>query len=183
MTLACVAARKSACPAVRGPAPTSPVVCPGGCGFRHASTRAARFLPALAVLAALLLAGCGKGSQTAGQARAAARCASVAPVAAEGAVSVTTRNTTRVGGADPVGRRRRGRPRRLPGPDDRHAPAGGRARRPQRLARRARGLAARRRAAERADPLRRRRLAAAGQPRSARSDAPDAAPPRSAARR
>ncbi len=69
--------------------------------FRPASTRAARFLPVLAPLLVLALAGCGKGSSSTQQS-AGGPVPSVAPVAEEGAVTVTTRNTTRVGGADPV---------------------------------------------------------------------------------
>jgi hypothetical protein len=69
--------------------------------FQPASTRPARFLPALAVLAALAIAGCGKGERTVAHS-AGGPVASVAPVAEEGAVTVTTRNTTRVGGSDPV---------------------------------------------------------------------------------
>jgi hypothetical protein len=69
--------------------------------FQPASTRPARFLPALAVFAALAFAGCGKGSQTVGQAGG-GPLPSVAPIAQEGAVTVTTRNTTRVGGNDAV---------------------------------------------------------------------------------
>jgi hypothetical protein len=70
-------------------------------GFKAPSTRVARFLPALLALA---LAGCGKGNQstTQGGGGGGGPLASVAPVAEEGAVTVTTRNTTRVGGADPV---------------------------------------------------------------------------------
>ncbi len=71
-------------------------------GFRAPSTRAARFLPALVALAALPLAGCGKGGQSTSHSGGGGPLASVAPVAEEGAVTVTTRNTTRVGGADPV---------------------------------------------------------------------------------
>jgi len=70
-------------------------------GFRAPSTRRAGFLPALAALAALALAGCGKASQTTAH-NSGGPVASVAPVAEEGAVTVTTRNTTRVGGAEPV---------------------------------------------------------------------------------
>ncbi len=70
-------------------------------GFRAPSTRPARFLPALAAVALLALAGCGKSSETATH-PSGGPVASVAPVAEEGAVTVTTRNTTRVGGADPV---------------------------------------------------------------------------------
>jgi hypothetical protein len=69
--------------------------------FRPASTRAARLLPVVASLLAVLLAGCGKGGQAASRGGG-GPVASVAPVAEEGAVTVTTRNTTRVGGADPV---------------------------------------------------------------------------------
>jgi hypothetical protein len=67
-------------------------------GFGAPSTRLARFLPALAVL---LLAGCGKGGATTSHSGG-GPLASVAPVSEEGAVTVTTRNTTRVGGAEPV---------------------------------------------------------------------------------
>jgi len=72
--------------------------------FRPPSTRPARFLPLLAVLAVLLLAGCGKGGETTahGGGGSGGPVPSLAPVAEEGAVTVTTRNTTRVGGADPV---------------------------------------------------------------------------------
>ncbi len=69
--------------------------------FRAPSTRPARFLPVLAALAALPLAGCGKGAQSTPHSSG-GPVASVAPVAEEGAVTVTTRNTTRVGGAEPV---------------------------------------------------------------------------------
>jgi len=62
--------------------------------FRLASTRSAFLLP----LAALLLAGCGKTGPAAPPGGGPLR--KLAPVAAEGAVTVTTRNTTRVGGAD-----------------------------------------------------------------------------------
>ncbi len=66
---------------------------------RPASTRRAIFLPLAA--AALLLAGCGK---TAPRARISGGgpLRALAPVEAAGTVSVTTRNTTRVGGASPV---------------------------------------------------------------------------------
>ncbi len=70
--------------------------------FQPASTRPARFLLALAGFAALALAGCGKGGQSTGHAAGGGPLPSVAPVAEEGAVTVTTRNTTRVGGSDPV---------------------------------------------------------------------------------
>src|SRR5690348_16781727 len=69
--------------------------------FKPASTRPARFLPLLAALAVLGAAGCGKGGQTAGRGSG-GPVPNLAPVAEEGAVTVTTRNTTRVGGADPV---------------------------------------------------------------------------------
>jgi hypothetical protein len=56
-------------------------------------------LSALAALSALaLLAGCGKGASTAEQ-QAGGPAHKVAPVVAQGAVSVATRNTTRLGGA------------------------------------------------------------------------------------
>jgi hypothetical protein len=64
--------------------------------FRIASTRGAILLS----LAALVLAGCGKTAPEAAPGGGPLR--KLAPVAAEGAVSVTTRNTTRVGGADPA---------------------------------------------------------------------------------
>jgi hypothetical protein len=65
--------------------------------FRIASTRGAVLLP----LAALALSGCGKaGPHTATSSGGPLR--KLAPVAAEGAVSVTTRNTTRVGGATAI---------------------------------------------------------------------------------
>src|SRR5256885_17013329 len=71
--------------------------------FRPPSTRASRFLPVLASLLALTLAGCGKGSSTARQGGGGGGpVPSLAPVAEAGAVTVTTRNTTRVGGADAV---------------------------------------------------------------------------------
>jgi len=70
--------------------------------FQPASTRPARFLLVLAALAALALAGCGKGSQSVGHASGGGPVPSVAPVAQEGAVTVTTRNTTRVGGNEAV---------------------------------------------------------------------------------
>ena len=60
--------------------------------FRASSTRSATLL-----LAALLIAGCGKGSPTAAPGGGPLR--RIAPVEREGAISVTTRNTTRVGGA------------------------------------------------------------------------------------
>ncbi len=63
--------------------------------FRLASTRSAILLP----LVALLLAGCGKTGRE--QAPGGGPLLKLAPVEAEGAVSVTTRNTTRVGGATP----------------------------------------------------------------------------------
>src|SRR3954452_5654218 len=69
--------------------------------FKPASTRPARFLPLLAALAVLLAAGCGKGTRSAGQSGG-GPLPSVAPVSEQGAVTVTTRNTTRVGGPDPV---------------------------------------------------------------------------------
>ena len=171
MTLACGAARKLRVRQLRS-CSDLPGSVPGGCASRPASTRLARFLPALAVLAALALAGCGKGSQTVGQ---------------RGRRAAAERRPDRRGGRrhghhaqhDAGGRRRRGRrrggggARRLPGPDPGHS-------RPQAVVIVDRNdwtaaLAAsrpRRRAAERSDPLRGRRLAAAGQPRSARSDAP-----------
>jgi hypothetical protein len=61
--------------------------------FSVASTRSAVLLP----VAALLLAGCGKTGPQA--APGGGPLHKLAPVAAEGAVSVATRNTTRVGGA------------------------------------------------------------------------------------
>ncbi len=65
-------------------------------GFRRASTRSAILL----LLAATVLAGCGKTGGETTQGGGPLR--KLAPVAKEGAVSVTTRNTTRVGGADAV---------------------------------------------------------------------------------
>ncbi len=66
--------------------------------MRRRLARATR--PLLAIGAAALLAGCGKTAgqptETGGPVR------SVAPVATEGAVSVTTRNTSRIGGAGPT---------------------------------------------------------------------------------
>ena len=70
--------------------------------FKPPSTRPARFLPALAVIAGLALAGCGKGNQAPSHGGGGGPVASVAAVAEEGAVTVTTRNTTRVGGSEPV---------------------------------------------------------------------------------
>jgi hypothetical protein len=55
-------------------------------------------LVAVLVLAAAALAGCGKGA--AGPSAAATSARKLAPVAAQGAVSVATRNTTRLGGED-----------------------------------------------------------------------------------
>jgi hypothetical protein len=63
--------------------------------FRHASTRSAVLL-----LGALLLAGCGKSSREAAPGGGPLR--RLAPVAAEGAVSVATRNTARVGGSSAI---------------------------------------------------------------------------------
>ncbi len=60
-------------------------------------TRPAAFAGALAAL--VLLAGCGKGSQTQSAVQSGGPVHKVAPVVAQGAVSVATRNTTRVGGA------------------------------------------------------------------------------------
>ncbi len=60
--------------------------------FRGSSTPGAILL-----LAALLIAGCGKGSPTAAPGGGPLR--KIAPIEREGAISVTTRNTTRVGGA------------------------------------------------------------------------------------
>jgi hypothetical protein len=62
--------------------------------FKPASTSSALFLLA----AALLIAGCGKTGPEATPGGGPLR--KLAPVAAEGAVSVTTRNTSRVGGAE-----------------------------------------------------------------------------------
>jgi hypothetical protein len=64
--------------------------------FRIASTRGAILLS----IAALTVTGCGKTAPEAAPAGGPLR--KLAPIAAEGAVSVTTRNTTRVGGADAV---------------------------------------------------------------------------------
>src|SRR3954453_23685331 len=69
--------------------------------FQPPSIRPARFLPVLAVLVAMAPAGCGKGSETAAH-RGGGPVPNLAPVAEEGAVTVPPRNTTRVGGADPV---------------------------------------------------------------------------------
>src|SRR5690349_15658216 len=69
--------------------------------FRPPSTRTARFLLASVVLAGLALAGCGKGSQATVHASG-GPAPDLAPVSEQGAVTVTTRNTTRVGGAEPV---------------------------------------------------------------------------------
>jgi hypothetical protein len=55
-------------------------------------------LVALLVLAAAVVAGCGKGGAEAERPGSSAR--RIAPVAAQGAVSVATRNTTRLGGDD-----------------------------------------------------------------------------------
>jgi hypothetical protein len=67
--------------------------------FTPASTRWATLLPLAALpLAALLLAGCGKGSHEQA-ATGGGPPSKVAAIARQGAVSVTTRNTTRVGGA------------------------------------------------------------------------------------
>jgi hypothetical protein len=55
-------------------------------------------LAALLVLAAVAIAGCGKGGAEAERPGSSAR--RIAPVAAQGAVSVATRNTTRLGGDD-----------------------------------------------------------------------------------
>jgi hypothetical protein len=64
-------------------------------------TASPRLLGAALVLGvALALAGCGKGKATAGQPSGGGPIARVAPVAPEGAVSVVTRNTTRLGGTD-----------------------------------------------------------------------------------
>jgi hypothetical protein len=67
--------------------------------FKPASTRAPRFLLVSASLVALVLAGCGKGAQTTLH-HAGGPVPNLAPVAEEGAVTVTTRNTTRVGGSE-----------------------------------------------------------------------------------
>jgi hypothetical protein len=64
--------------------------------FKPASTSTALFLLATT----LLIAGCGKTGPEAAPGGGPLR--KLAPVAAEGAVSVTTRNTSRVGGAEPA---------------------------------------------------------------------------------
>src|SRR3954452_13862411 len=69
--------------------------------FQPPSMRPARFLPVLAVLVAMAPAGCGKGSDTAAH-RGGGPVPHLAPAGVEAAVPVTTRNSTRVGGADPV---------------------------------------------------------------------------------
>ncbi len=65
---------------------------------------ASRAIPAFAIVAiATMFAGCGKTgpqSTTSGGVSGGGPLQRLAPVEAEGAVSVTTRNTTRVGGAD-----------------------------------------------------------------------------------
>jgi hypothetical protein len=67
------------------------------CSVRTMSTAASRKLGAVLALAlASALVGCGKS----GIAPPAGPAAKLAPVAAQGTVSVTTRNTTRLGGAD-----------------------------------------------------------------------------------
>jgi predicted small lipoprotein YifL len=65
-------------------------------GMLRISPRASRMLLAVALAAAL--AGCGKSAPM--RLRASGPAAAVAPVAAQGAVSVVTKNTTRLGGAD-----------------------------------------------------------------------------------
>jgi hypothetical protein len=66
-------------------------------------TASLRLLGASLVLALLMaLAGCGKGKSGAAAVSSGGPAAKVAPVAPEGTVSVATRNTTRVGGSDPV---------------------------------------------------------------------------------
>ena len=69
--------------------------------FVDPSTRRAVLLPLQAVLLALLIAGCGKASHPARSAGG-GPLRQLAPVEAEGAVTVTSRNTTRVGGVDTV---------------------------------------------------------------------------------
>jgi hypothetical protein len=66
--------------------------------MRAASTR---LLGAMLVAAlVIVLAGCGKSGRTRGSGRAASE--PIAPVLAQGALSVATRNTTRLGGGDPA---------------------------------------------------------------------------------
>jgi hypothetical protein len=86
---ACVAGRSGGVASVPPMPPKTPM--------RRASPP--RSLAALAALAcvALALGGCGKGARTA-----AGPTAQIAPVAPTGAVGLATRNTTRLGGADPV---------------------------------------------------------------------------------
>ncbi len=66
-------------------------------------TASLRLLGASLVLALLMaLAGCGKGKSDASAVSTGGPAAKVAPVAPAGTVSVATRNTTRLGGSDPV---------------------------------------------------------------------------------
>ena len=69
--------------------------------FTPASTRTGTFLPLAAlILCAVLIAGCGKtGREQSSPSSHGGPLPKLAPVEREGAVSVTTRNTTRVGGA------------------------------------------------------------------------------------